>query len=516
MNWTRRRFLQAMGASAAAPLLLPLMRQVFAADTSMIPRRFVIVVEGNGVEPVNLLSQAARAALDPGGSAINKRRVFTGVYGGGTPREISGALSTAPALGALAQDGIEAQSSVVLGLSNTIAGGGHSSIYGGLGCMRSMGITPAGETIDAALAKLPWVRGEAQGRGVAPFEAFRACIHSNINAQTVNGLCAFGEGAPAPLFVSQDAAYGYLFGSAATGEAGRMFATRNKMLDFTRRDIERALSTFSGSSLERAKLEAYLASVVDLEARQRLLSNAEWTTTINAVKPPGPGEMPEAGQPAFDTASQLDRLALHFDMATAALQGGLSNVCVLGSGIGGGYDMTYEGIDPNADANNRHSVCHLGYDNSLGGATTDNLYGAYLRKVTTRHVDMIARMARKLAQTPEMDGSTLLDHTLILYMSDNGEVHHASGEEWPMLLIGGKKMGFMNRGSTWVYPSHGKSGYRQVSNMFNTLGLAAGGGAVPDEVFPDKLSTKFEAFGQESETQRQARGPLAELWSPVT
>ena len=37
----------------------------------------------------------------------------------------------------------------------------------------------------------------------------------------------------------------------------------------------------------------------------------------------------------------------------------------------------------------------------------------------------------------------MLDNTLLLHMSDNGEKDHSNAEEWAMLLVGGNNMGFL-------------------------------------------------------------------------
>ena len=514
--FTRRQFLSTLSLGAGAPLFMPLMRYLSAKEGAPVAKRVVFVVEGNGLEPVNLLSKPTAMWLkQTHNTTLDTARVFTNAYTFDSPQIISSSgLGSARALGALATEGLESKSAVVLGLSSRIAKSeSHSFKYGALGCMRSPG-APAGETIDHALASLTGVRGvpvEQGGRGASPFDAFRGGIHASAHAQSRDGLCAYGLGRPAPLLIDQDTAYTTLFASFLEGPAKRQFTTRNRMLDYARRSTTRSLAAFSSSSPERAKLEQYLASIVDMEDRQRILSSPVWTSRYAPLLDQNDALWKQ--RPGFDTDKPMERLGLHFDMATAALLGGLTNVCVLASGFGGGFDITYKtfriaGLD---DVHNRHSVCHLAYGKSLGGNTTDNPYAEYLRQISARHVDMIARMAKRLDQTPEPDGSTMLDNTLIVYMSDNGEKHHGSSEEWPMLLVGGKNMGFKTDGRTVIYPKEGKGGNRQVSNLFNTLGHATGGGSEPkDPRKPKEL--KFEVFGAESNAQRRAPGPLSEVW----
>lgn len=67
-RWSRRAVLKALGFGAAAALLNPFFSQLARADTTP-PRRFVFVVEGNCFEPVTMLSDGARAAIDATASA---------------------------------------------------------------------------------------------------------------------------------------------------------------------------------------------------------------------------------------------------------------------------------------------------------------------------------------------------------------------------------------------------------------------------------------------------------------
>ena len=514
--FTRRQFLSALSLGAGAPLFMPLMRYLWAREDAPVARRVVFVVEGNGLEPVNLLSKATETWFErTHNNTLGNARVFTNAYSFESPQTVlSSQLGSARSLSALAKEGLEDKSAVVFGLSSKIAKSeSHSFKYGALGCMRSPG-APAGETIDHALATLASVRGvpvEQGGRGVSPFDAFRGGIHASTTAQASAGLCAYGLGRPAPLLLDQHTAYATLFSSFVEGAPKRQFTSRNRMLDYARRTTERSLATFASSSPERAKLEQYLASIVEMEDRQRILSSPIWTKRYEPLL--DPDDTLWRDRPGFDTSKPMERLGLHFDMATAALLGGLTNVCVLGSGFGGGFDITYKsfsipGLD---DVHNRHSLCHSAYAPSLGGNTTDNPYAEYLRQISARHVDMIARMAKRLDQTPEPDGTTMLENTLIVYMSDNGEKHHGSSEEWPMLLVGGQNMGFKTDGRTVLYPQEGKPGNRQVSNLFNTIGHAAGGSQEPKDPLKPK-TLKFEFFGAESEAQRRAPGVLSELW----
>ena len=488
---------------------MPLIRSVAASDASgKMPTRFVFVIQGNGIEPVNLLSTQARAALASKKIDLGIRRVFSGAYAFSAPYQVpKDQLSTARALGPLRQDGLERQSAVVFGLSNLIAMiDSHSSYYGALACARGHG-SPTGQSIDAALAAIPRVRGET------PFDAFRAGIHHDATAQTRSGLCAFAAGKPAPLVVEPKAAYNLLFSSVAGGETRRQFEKKRRLLDFAKKSASNSLKVFAGSSIERRKLEDYIASIEDLQARNAGLLDPKFNGRLASVKPAGPEDATPSTSPSFDTVEPLERLQLHFDMATSALLGGLTNVAVLGSGFGGGYGIEYASIQVEGlelEHQGLHPIAHMAYEEESGGLTTKNPYAEYLRLLTQNHVSLITKMANTLAKTPDVDGSTMLDNTLFVFMSDNGDNHHSSGKDWPILLIGGKNMGFQTDGRTIFYPSHTQPEFRQVSNLFNTLGYAAGGQDEP--LGSGTTRRRFDYFGAEPDTKRQAPGPLSEIW----
>ena len=104
-------------------------------------------------------------------------------------------------------------------------------------------------------------------------------------------------------------------------------------------------------------------------------------------------------------------------------------------------------------------------------------------------MELVARLARTLAATPEVGASgSMLDHTVFLFRSDNGEQHHSTAREWPMIVLGGNALGLKTDGRTIVFPEEGKTHNRQVSNLFNSLGHAFG-------------DASFDTFGHEGTTR---------------
>jgi len=482
MAWTRRTFLKTLGFGAAGALLLPFYRQLEASGGSGC-KRFVIFVEGNGIEPRNFLSTATEAQIEAAGGSIDGRRHLYRGYDHDAPIVTTDAgLSTAPSLSSLS-GGLESKAAVVLGLSSKITGGGHSTEAGALTSTRSPAGSPSGPSIDHYLSTIEAVRMGA------PFQALRLGVVGD-NTRLNYSTCAFGAKRPAPITCDPTTAFNSLFGSVASGAGVQTFREKKDLLDFAVADVNRALGDFAGNSAERRKLEEYLQSLENMVNRQQKIE--QMGSQLEAVKPVEPAE-----GTLYVSDAPLERLQAQVDLATAALLGGLSNVVVIALGTGTKhFSLQYPSlIDlyPGGDMLGGHDVRHAAEDGAQG-------YVDLLTAITDRHVAMMAQMASSLDATPEAgaDG-TMLDHTLMLYMSDNGEKHHSLAEEWPMLLMGGQALGFQTDGRSVVFPRHGNDNNRQVSNLFNTLGHAAG----------QDLNT----FGGEG-VKRIAEGPLTELWTP--
>lgn len=474
-RWSRRTVLKSLGLGAGAALLGPLLTRVASAGGAPV-RRFVFVVEGNCFEPVTMLSTPARAAIDATTSSpLGEARWWDRQYRHESALDVPGGLETAPALASLVGEGLVDHAAVVLGLSSKISGGGHSAFHGTLSSARSIAGVPGGQTIDAHLAELPAVRGET------PFDAVRLGVAPSASRPLDFGTCAYAAGRAAPLLLQPTAAYNALFGSVAT-EAGRAaFRRRGELLGFAADDVRATLAELPSGSGERAKLETYLASLEELDRRQARMIELE--DSLSGARPATPEE-----NPLYTGDDPLDRFRAQLELATAALLGGITNVCVVGCGTGSDFNVSYPSVIPGVS---RHDLHH--------GSAGNPDYLAAIHEVTRLQVEAIAQMARRLLATPDPEGGSMLDHTLIVYVGDNGEQHHSQASEFPVLLLGGSAMGVRTGGRTLVYPGlSAGSAHRQLSNLWNTLGYLAG--------------EDLDTFGAEGPT-RVAEGPLSELMS---
>ncbi len=495
--FTRRNFLKGLGLGLSTPWLYPLLRDVYAADPASVPCRFVFLVEGNGIEPNTFFSQAMRDhLLSETGVDLGAERQTYRRYKHDTAQVVNNAgLADAPVLGALGDiDGsgsLESEAAVLLGISSKITGGGHETNFGALSCAFAPG-RPTHPTIDHHLSTLPGVRKDTI------FDAVR--LTTGGRGKVAYDTCARGAGEVAPMIIDPVSAFNKLFGWLATGEGAKSFEKRGRLLALAQKDADRAVRSFGGGSDERLKLERYLEGINalirqqnDLIARRDACAQGMQSCDFKPLEPGDDGALYTAPGP-------LQRMNAHTDMAISALRGGLTNVVVLGAGTGGRWGFEYDSLSSMFPKGlvGRHDVCHT---------SDDPVMRAIMYEATRQYVGMAARIARALRDEPEpgAPGDSMLDHTVIVVMSDNGEMHHSQAAEWPMLLIGGKKMGLKTQGRGLIYPKVGADTNRMVSDVFTTFDNLAGGVLDTD---PSKPELTFGAEGD----RRLIKEPLAELF----
>jgi len=335
---------------------------------------------------------------------------------------------------------------IVHGLSGRIAGGGHSNDFGALGaynCGSGVGHSgaPKGETIDVALGKK--LGGIFKHVGVG--------ISDRVGHDVIYNCSAWGNSQPTPTICQPMTAYGSLFGSVAGGSSKVEFNAKTNLLDFLRDDVKRLRGQVAAS--EKDKLEAHLKGYEDMRNRQSRLGEIEGTLRRTA---------PEVTD-KFKSEVESDRLDAQFDIAAAALIGGLTNSITIASGVGNPhFSVRFTGLGIDLD---KHSIGHGG---SFNGMSPSQLKV----KIHKFHFQLIADLMKKLDAVPEGDG-TMLDNTVIVYLSDAAEAHHSRCGQWPFVLIPGKNTGL--KGGQYIdFPHYMQDGHREIGNLYSTLLLAAG------------------------------------------
>jgi hypothetical protein len=117
--------------------------------------------------------------------------------------------------------------------------------------------------------------------------------------------------------------------------------------------------------------------------------------------------------------------ALQCEMAGAALVAGLTNVVTISSGLCS-LGTSYSGISNHGT----HALGHNEVDPNLKKPGREVL-GLYRRHLAGEAAKLLA----KLQATREGEG-TMLDSTVLVFMSDGANRQHTHGENWPVVMIG--------------------------------------------------------------------------------
>ena len=434
LDLTRRNFLRSAGLGAGSLALAPIVQQLQARASGIAPNmpRFVFVVESNGVPPQQMApSGIERKARRQ--SPLNGPAEF--IDESLTNRDLPFSLEPITPW----KDKV----TIIQGLSGKVCGGGHSSNYQALGCFSGQGESTAiqGETVDGALAK--------HIGGIFPHVGLG--ISKRLENNVVYSISAAGPNQGLPIMVKPDQALGALFGSVADGSAKNDFIAQRNLLDFISDDVKRVEQTLAGP--ERDQLTAYLDTFNTLNERQSRLNKIEHTLRKHA---------PVASD-KYVSEVETDRLDAQFDVAAATLVSGLTNVLTLSSAAGvRDFDICFTGLGLKKG---KHHTGHGGSQNGMNWAQTYNMIRRF-------HFDLIAGLVKKLEAVPEGNG-TMMDNTVILYLSCAAEGHHSRCWEWPFVMIG--DAGGRLKANRYVdYPGYGQLGHRTTSNLYTTLLHLAG------------------------------------------
>lgn len=444
---TRRSALKGLSLGTGAVALSPFLRHLAAAESHELPKRFIFVVKSSGLQGAYLNPEG----LKHGGSTL----VDEPLKG----RKLADSMKSL--------EPFKDKLTIIQGLSGRMTLAGHSAFYGALGGYKASPHTPPlFATIDGHLSeKFPSV-----------FNHIGFKMGEGSQGITFPSISAKGKGQQLPFQQNPVGAFENLFGSILEGgDLKRKYTRTGNVLDAMAEDIKKLRSRLP--SQENEKLGHYLSGFEALRDRRVKLVSMQKVLKKNA---------PELDD-KYTSRFKTHHLEAHFDMATAALISGLTNVVTVHAD---GLDSVYSGIGV---GNNVHAIGH--------GAGYAKLSSQDCRNaIRTFHIELIAAMATKLSKVPEGDG-TMLDNTIIVYTSDNSANHHSYGYDWPMFVLGNLGGKLNSKGRYLAYPRYGNKGHKHtICNWFTTLCHVAG---IPQDFFgqPDM------ALGRAEDQQ----GPLSEL-----
>ena len=242
-----------------------------------------------------------------------------------------------------------------------------------------------------------------------------------LAAETTNQVAAGGGGSyttlsfrdaesPLPMEYNPRKVFLQLFGEGDTPQERASIGQKtNSILDLI---LERTkkLQGELGSG-DKAVLDGYLESVREIERRAQMA----------AAKNLGSLKIPDA--PVGELEDFAAQVKLMFDLLALAFQADLTRVA--------SYIMVSEGTN--------RTYNHIGVPDSFHPVShhaNDIERINKLVKIQTWHVEQFAAFVKKMAETPDGQG-TLLDHSIFMYGSNmsNSDLHNNYPE--PNILVGG-------------------------------------------------------------------------------
>jgi hypothetical protein len=429
---SRRTFLKQLSLGSGSVLLSPMVRQLAAeAEGKGPPQRFVFLVKSSGLTPSAITPASLRDEKPVGGSPLR-----VALKDHALPESLQ------------ALEPFKEQLGIVQGFSGKMCLQGHTAYFGAMGVHTSPNETSSGAplraTIDTRLSSRqpsPFGHIGLALRGRAVGGAGDAIPQGTIYP----GLSAIAAGRELPFQASPDQAYDQLFGSAMGSAQGRKrYDLESGMLDFLSGDIKRLRKQVPAA--EKDKLNHYLLAFEELQERRKRLES------MSEVIRSGAPEITDK----FSSELGIDRLESHFTLAASCLIAGLSRGVTIRLD---NLEHVYSGLGLNEQ--NVHAIGHGTGSNGRSAEECRDVIRAY-------HLKLMAGLAAKLRSVPEGDG-TMLDNTMIVYLSDAGEAHHGALAEWPFLIVGGCGGKLTIPGHYIRMPEYGQTGHGTIGNFYTSL-----------------------------------------------
>jgi hypothetical protein len=259
---------------------------------------------------------------------------------------------------------------------------------------------------------------------------------------------------PLPMEPNPRKVFLQLFGEGDTPQERAIINTRtNSLLDL----ILEGTTTLKGNlgNRDRAVLDGYLESVREVERR----------TQKAAAKDLSAFAIPEA--PVGELDAFPEQVKLMFDLVALAYQADLTRVA--------SYIMAAEGTN--------RTYNHIGIPDSFHPVShhaNDLTRIEKLARIQTWHLEQFAGFVKKMAETPDGEGS-LLDHSMFMYGSNMSNSDRHDNYPEPNIVVGGGNGKLKLGGQHLVLPER-----TPIANLHLTLLQKVG---VERDTFGDSTGT---------------------------
>jgi len=440
MAMNRRQMIRMLGLGAGASFLMPWVERTLSYATGQSPagRKRLIVFAVSGFEPDKYTPAEVSSGRSQGKNSL--------------PPAVSPMTSfTWPAMFAPIED-LRGRTILIDGLTNPITGGSvlHGCGFGALTCQHPQGdaaslAPPRGASIDQYMAKT--LSAQTPKASLLFGMSHRAFA---LGWNRESSLFSAGTGQSLGHATKASVLRDEIVGLASQDDGADLEEGRREALrDVLNEDFGRLRARLAGP--ERERLDVYESAVVEFDRRYELRNS------VSCRSPP-----------SAQNASATSRMESMMDIATLALDCGLTNV--VGVAVG------------TADHHNEHLPRYDGIGeipvHDYGGTA----YGNLMDELHQFHWTLL----RQTLDTLEAS-SAPNDETYVLYVSVRGanlnRSHHAKLERWPLLLYADSPN--VDLGGTFVrYPG----GQRSFAEFCRSLCQIAG-------VCPDGFATGGNVAG---------------------
>jgi hypothetical protein len=420
-SFSRRKFLRGAGAAIALPAMASLMpREAFGARKVLAPKRMAFVYVPNGAIPEAWWPAGeggADFALSPTLSPLSKvhkhLQVISGLDdlcanpgpdGAGDHARAGATFLTGVRIKKTAGSDIHAGISIDQVVANEI---GHHTRFASLelscDAVRKSGDCDSGYAC-AYEYNMAW---RSHNQPLSPEHNPRFVFER-----------LFGDG-PAKQRVAN---------------LRRRQAEQNSILDYVLADAKSMNANLDGR--DKQKLDQYLTSVREIEQRIELTARMKV-------------QNPEIDAPAGVPVNYAEHVALMFDMLALAFQTDSTRIATL--------LLAREGSNrPFADIgipSGHHDLTH--HKNSPEII-------AKVQEIDRWYVQRFAAFLEKMEATPDVDGQSLLHHSMIMYGSGNADGNRHSHDNLPIVMAG-------SGGGTFKTGRYVKLKPTPLTNMFLTM-----------------------------------------------
>jgi len=397
MSMNRRELLRTLGLGVGGTFMAPWLERTLsrAMGQSGGPRKRVIIFTFAGWEP----------------NKFTPVEVSTGRYQGESlPPSVSSMTNfTWPTMFSPIED-LRSDTLFLDGLTNPITSSDpkHGVGFGALTCQQPQGdaarlAPPRGQSIDQYLA-------QTLSANAPKSSLLFGGSHESFSLGRNRESSAFSAGTGQSLAhaIKASTLYEEIVG-LASGDSGELVESERRLAlrDALRADFARLRQKLAGP--ERERLDVYETAIAEFDRRFELRG------TVSCDSPPGPRD-----------GTETSRMESMMDMATLALECGLTNVV----GIAVGTEDSHDRHFPRYDGIGEVPV----HDYKPPGNYEGARYGELLDEVHQFHWQLLRRTLDTLDQSADPN-----DETLVIYTASRGcsmeASHHGKVDRWPTLLL---------------------------------------------------------------------------------